>query len=325
MIIHSPSQCSAGSKPIIIRLPNWVGDTVQCLATLELLQQAGYRLHLIGKPWVRDLFAAYDWRTYSRPAKSTAAIAQLWRLRRQLKAEDASFARRINMVLLTDSHRSAMEAGLAGLRALGYARNVRSYYLRRRLRRVRDSNALAGYWRLGAALLDNAAPSPQHINLALSRPQVDAARALLRSSQIRAGYAVLCPFSGKGQESGRKRWPAFPELAHTLNEQGIPVVLCPGPGEEDEARRDYPAANTLTSVPLGVYAALMRGAWCTIANDTGPGHIAAAAGANLVSVVGPHYSPRWAPLGPRVAIAGHAARWPGLEEVMARLPAQPLE
>ena len=40
-------------------------------------------------------------------------------------------------------------------------------------------------------------------------------------------------------------------------------------------------------VDLGVFAALAERARLVIANDTGPGHLAAATGANTLSVLGP--------------------------------------
>jgi ADP-heptose:LPS heptosyltransferase len=66
------------------------------------------------------------------------------------------------------------------------------------------------------------------------------------------------------------------------------VLICPGPGEEKPiAARDFPGCITLPGVGLGAYAALLRDAALVVANDTGPGHMAAAVGTPLVSVLGP--------------------------------------
>jgi heptosyltransferase-2 len=296
---------------------------VLCLPTLALLQQVGYHLHLVGKPWASDLFAGHDWPVHPRPARMSAAIAQLWRLKRQLSAADTSFGQRINTVLFTKSHSSALEARLAGLLAVGYASELRWHLLGLAVSRARNLRAADDYWRIGAALVASDAPRHRvHLNLTPSQAQIEQARSLLRERQIGAEYAVLCAFSGASDLNGKKRWPAFPELARQLNAQGITVILCPGPGEEDEARRYYPAAEIFPSISLGVYAALMRGAWCTIANDTGPGHLAAATGGTLVSVFGPQSTDRWAPVGPRAMLIRRAAGWPALDEVMERLPAR---
>jgi heptosyltransferase-2 len=310
--------------PLVVRLPNWVGNVVQAIATLQLLQQHGYQLHLVGKTWTADLLAGYDWPIHRYPGSSSAAIAQLWRLRRQLQRSDPGFGTRINMLLLTDSHRSAMEAGLAGMRSLGYRRNMRSHYLRQGLRRLRGLHAVQEYWLLGSALLDEEVPQQaSHIEFAFAAKHTEEAIALRQAHRIADRYAVLCPFSGAGQTSASKRWPGFAELVRWLQAQGIPMVLCPGPGEVQESERSYPMALTLPSVSLGAYGALMRDAWCTIANDTGPGHIAAASGARLVSICGPHFNRRWTPLGRAVTLIHNPERWPTVEEVTAQLPSRP--
>ena len=38
-------------RPLIVRLPNWVGDVVMSLPTLWHLHHHGYALQLVGKRW----------------------------------------------------------------------------------------------------------------------------------------------------------------------------------------------------------------------------------------------------------------------------------
>jgi heptosyltransferase II len=311
----------SGKHALIVRLPNWVGEAVLTLPTLALLQRAGYELHLVGKPWAGELFAGYDWRVHSRPSGTGAAVAQLRGIVKQLSAADSSFGRRINSLLFTNSFASALEARLAGLRAVGYASEARGFLLAQAVERVSLPHAAEDYWRIGAVLLSGGAPEHYSFSELISAPsQIGEERSLLRARQISGRYAVLCPYSGTDDAEGKKRWPGFTELARRLGENGIAIVLCPGPGEEAAAQRDYPGAAILTSISLGVYGALMRDAWCTVANDTGPGHLAAATGAKVVSVFGPESTERWAPVGPQAALVRYASRWPTVEEVVARLP-----
>jgi heptosyltransferase-2 len=79
---------------------------------------------------------------------------------------------------------------------------------------------------------------------------------------------------------------------------------------------------------MGTYAALMRVAALVVSNDTGPGHLAAAVEAPLLSVLGPTDPGLWRPWGPTVQIDRHWPRWPTVDEVLARtqqiLEASPL-
>ena len=109
-----------------------------------------------------------------------------------------------------------------------------------------------------------------------------------------------------------------------LGEQclGLPLVIYPGPGEHEAARQLYPAAHLLDGTDLAVYAAVLQRAALVVANDTGPGHMAAALGRPLISLIGPTNAARWAPWGPSVTVLQRQQRpgptdWPATETVLA--------
>jgi heptosyltransferase-2 len=77
----------------------------------------------------------------------------------------------------------------------------------------------------------------------------------------------------------------------------------------------------LPRVDLGTCAALMQQAAVMVSNDTGPGHLAAAVGAPLVSVFGPTEPGHWGAWGPTVNVVRHWPRWPTVEEVWAAVNA----
>jgi len=108
----------------------------------------------------------------------------------------------------------------------------------------------------------------------------------------RGGFAVIHPFSG----SRKKCWPLerFEELARRLGER-MPVKWCAGP--ED----DLPGAMRFED--LYQLACWLASARIYIGNDSGPSHLAAAAGTPVVALFGPSDPAVWAPRGPRVTIA----------------------
>jgi heptosyltransferase-1 len=116
-------------------------------------------------------------------------------------------------------------------------------------------------------------------------------------------FAVLQPFSSKAD----KEWGAADvvALAQRLAARGLAPVLRWGPGEEGRARelRDLsknllrlaPSTTPASSARLSARADLFVGV------DSGPTHLAAAAGAPTLALFGPTDPARFGPVGPRAA------------------------
>lgn len=117
-----------------------------------------------------------------------------------------------------------------------------------------------------------------------------AAVAAIRPRVGAAGYALINP----GAAWPNKRWPAarFAELAVFLREvRGLTSVVLWGPGEAELAREvaaaSAGAAIEAPATRIADILALARGAALMVSGDTGPLHLAAAAGAPVVAIMGP--------------------------------------
>lgn len=121
------------------------------------------------------------------------------------------------------------------------------------------------------------------------------------------GFALLLP--GASPLRPAKRWPAphFAELAAAL---GRPIVIGGGPAEAALAREiqaRVPDARDLTGrTDLRQLAAVARRATLTIGNDSGPTHMAAAAGCPTLALFGDDSDPALcAPRGRAVRVLRH--------------------
>jgi len=314
------------SRPLIVRLRNWVGDVILGIPALKLLASHGHQLQLVGKGWADALLAGEGWPVHVRPPGGWAAVQQLRELRRAARSADPAFDRRDNAVVLTTSFSSALEMRLAGLRAVGYSQEARGFLLARSVPITYGGPALVAYWELACRFLGITQPPPREIGLRLASSDVAQADALLRAHGVEPGFIAICPFAGGTFEKLDKAWPGFPEFTRTLRALGRRVVACPGPGEEAALREHYPGVVALEGVKLGAYAAILQRAALLVSNDTGPGHLAAAVGARVLSVLGPTKPEQWAPWGPTVTIvqrpqSGERVEWPGVDEVMQRVTA----
>lgn len=319
--VPSVREASDAPRPLVVRLRNWVGDAILGVPALHLLAAHGYQLQLVGKAWAQALLAGEGWPTHVYPGALGERVGQLRRLRQQARVLDAGFDRRENAMVLTTSISSALEMRLAGLRAVGYAQEARGFLLARSEPSTYGGHALTSYWQLACRFLRIEQPPPASIGLKLAPADVAAADALLRQRGIAPGFIVICPFAGGQFEKLDKRWPHFAAFTRALLADGRTVVACPGPGEEVLLREQHPGVIALEGVKLGVYAAILLRASLLVSNDTGPGHLAAAVGARVLSVLGPTKPEQWAPWGPGVELMRRpqptdAIAWPEVDEVV---------
>lgn len=309
---------STPPRPLVVRIRNFIGDVVLLIPALERLQRAGFDLHLVGKPWAASLLEAYGWPVTRYPKGFSARRATLKRVAEPLPALDPGFAARINAITFATSFSSALEMRAAGLKPFGYAVEGRSLLLKKTAPIVYGEHALDSYWRLTRHLLSDQTPPPEAVTLRTSAAAELAAKNALLAAGVKPGYVVLVPFAGGTFEKLDKKWPHFKALANALTATGRELVMAPGPDEMDAARAVCPSAKLLPQLALGPYAAVMRDAALTISNDTGPGHMAASAGGNLLSVLGPTKIEQWGPRGPRVTVVQRYPEWPSVATVSAR-------
>ena len=131
-------------------------------------------------------------------------------------------------------------------------------------------------------------------------------------------YACLVPFATGTLKGASKAWPGFPTLCRQLVPE-LPVLLMPGPGPETiQARTDYPDAQTLAGVPLDVYAALLAHSAVVVANDTGPGHLAARRRRPSRLRPGPHRRQPLPRPRPHVTLIQHHP-WPEVDTVLQQV------
>ena len=228
--------------------------------------------------------------------------------------------------MLPVSFSSALEMRLAGLSAVGVAKEGRSPLLARAEPWATEGHELERYWDIACRFLRVQQAPPREIGLQVAPAKAAVAAQLLAAQGIAGRFVMICPFAGgraATADKAPKKWPAFAAFSQLAAARlGLPLVVYPGPGEEAEARALYPGARLLEGADLAVYAALLQRASLVVANDTGPAHMAAALARPTISVLGATEAARWAPWGSRVRVLqrariGEAVLWPSAEEGLA--------
>lgn len=285
---------------VLLRLPSWIGDAVAAEPAARALHAfldpaRGGRLTLAAPPGPLALFEG-RFEGAGRAAPDGAG----WR------GHDTA-------LLLTGSFRSAWTALRAGIpRRVGLARDGRSPLLTLAVAPPRErGGAPLGIGRAGRPprlLPRSVAAGAAELLSALGTPPADPLPRLwappealrrVRERLAGAGLAEGAPFllvNAGGRPGSAK---AFPQelfrraLELALPRAGVRAVLVAGPGEEAGARRLAAAlgerARALLDPPVGLgeLVALCGLARGVLTPDSGPLHVAAAAGARSVAVHGP--------------------------------------
>jgi len=287
------------AEHIVVRTPNWLGDTVMAQPMLAALRAAAgnARITLVGR-WapllagqgVGDVLLGYP-----RP------LAARRRLARALAADRPDVA-----VLLPSSVESALAAvRWRARRRVGYATDGRRALLTDamplpapRLHQVDEYAAL-----LSLLGLDGASPAPEWKLPAC--PTADAEVAgLLAGAELDAGAPLVGLHLGAAFGSS-KLWPpeAFGRLARELAAGGLcPVLL--GTAEDAATAADVVRAAGKSLASLvgrdrpAVLARLLGRLRCLVSGDTGVAHLAAAVGVATVTLFGPTDRRLTAPRGP---------------------------
>lgn len=294
----------AGIRRVLVRLPNWLGDTVMALPTLRAFRNAlpAAEFWCLG-PWAADLLEgeAGVARRLVPPGRVGARLAQARRL------GQAGFDLAL---ILPNSFETALAGRLARARwRIGYAAEGRGALLTHALRP--DDGAVhqvSAYRRLLEPLGIAGPATPP--TLAVDPARRSEARRLLGGVGLPGG--APCVGLQLGAAFGpAKLWPPdrIASLASRLEARGIRAVLLGSPAARELADRVQAAAGGAVRSLVGrdrpaLLPALVSELDAFVGADSGPAHVAAAVGVPTVTLFGPTDPRLTAPFGP-----GQRALW----------------
>jgi heptosyltransferase-2 len=284
---------------VIVRLPNWLGDTVMALPLLRSLRGAVPEAELwcLG-PWVTTVLESEPGitRRLIPPGKIGARLAQARRLRQ---------ARFDLALIVPNSFETALAGWFCGARwRVGYAADARTPLLTHALRRdVAPVHEVTTYLRLLGPLGVHESSGVPH--LVIDPARRSEARRLMAEAGLTAGHPRVGLQLGAAFGPS-KLWP--PEriglLATRLEARGIETVLLGRAGVGELRDAVIAAAGVSVRSLVGrdrpaLLAALMAELDALVAADSGAAHVAAAVGVPTVTLFGPTDPRLTAPLGPR--------------------------
>jgi heptosyltransferase-2 len=309
------------SAPILIRLPNWIGDVCMCLPALNLLTQAKVPFVVCARDWAKDLLSGLKLEGFIEMTDSMQANVRALRHWRQ-EHPSHQFG-----LLMPDSLSSALTFKLAGIQSAGWRDDGRSLLLKWAYRKpIEPMHAVEAWFELTQRALCSWGVDARKISLAptlnlpITNEHKQSAAAVLREAGLKMGQFVLIAPTATGQHRGQKKvWPHFDALARVLQNNRIKVAMCPPESEQAAANRAAPTVDLIRPLNLGAFCALTRMASLVICNDSGVAHLSAAAGARQLTLFGVTDANKTGPWNPESCNMGQNGAWPTAGEAVARV------
>jgi heptosyltransferase-2 len=280
----------AAASKILIVGPAWVGDMVmtQSLARLLREREPGVVIDVLGPAWSLPLVARMG--EVRRGIALAAghgelALAERWRLGRQLRAEGYRQA-----IVVPRSLKSALVPFFAGIPArTGFRTEMRAALLTdaRELDRGRLDQTMKRLLALG---LPPGAPMPEPPQPSLRIEPRNLAALRARHALGESPAVAMMPGAAFGPA---KQWPVehFAALAQLLAQRGLATWVLGAAGEHALGEHICAAAggaarNLCGETRLEDVVDLLSAARAAVTNDSGLMHVAAAVGTHVVALYG---------------------------------------
>jgi len=278
---------------ILIRVPNWIGDSVLAQPAIESVADSfpEAELWLSAAEWVKDVFSSDGRIAGIVPLSPANGIKSFRAAARKLRAQTFDIG-----ILLTNSFGSALLFSLAGIpQRWGYACDGRRLLLTRSVRsRDRDVPRHQVHYYLDLVAGLGLKTRPPELRLTVPEEEKDRARKRLLDLGLdpQLPLVILSPGAGYGSA---KRWPAsrFAALASLFQERKDATVLVVGSSAESDIAAAISASLTkkpfvLTGkTTLPQLMGLISLAHLFVSNDSGPMHLANALRVPVVGIFGP--------------------------------------
>lgn len=278
---------------IVIRVPNWIGDSVLALSAIESLSENLPAAHIwvAANEWVKGLFMPYDRIKGIIQLPDTSTVKSLKNSAKKIKELHFDAG-----ILFTNSFASALIFFLARIpQRWGYSRDGRGFLLTKRVSpgKLKNSCHQVDYYMGLISGLGYKIHSPR-LSFPLAPEEQKEAREKLLSYgvDIKLPVALLNPGASYGPA---KRWPVekFAALGRLLQERSKATVLITGSGRERELAESI--SSHMAKKPISLsgqtslrgLAGLISQSSLFVTNDSGPMHLANALKIPVVAVFGP--------------------------------------
>ena len=255
-------------ETLVIRLPNWIGDTLMAYPMLIALKRAGIDFICLGHTWAEDLFSGTEIEVYT----SDHVKVSRWCFK-FYKAH--GFERGL---LCPNSLSTVVPMRLAGINTVGY-----HSFSSLKLHYNETVHTVENYFDLAKPFIQNRVELSEILDkITIHKSSVQQGEKLIQE-RINSEYIVICPYATNLHKGKNKEWPFWQEFCEKYKGYKIVALV----SKDDYARCQIEFPNIIIlSTGLSISGYIMRQAKCVLANDSGAMHLASFFGANIIGLFG---------------------------------------
>ena len=253
---------------LVVRLPNWIGDTLMTYPMLLALQNRGVDFICLGHPWSKALFSGTDLNIVTSAEIKNSKWC--YRFYRDYQFDEG--------ILCPKTLSTVTPMRLAGVNSIGY-----HFLSHKRINYNDDVHTVENYFDLAKAFLkEDLLVTDFDSFIPIDQKSVGLGQKIIEE-KIKGAYIVICPYATNLHKGKNKEWPFWIDFCAKYSESKIVAVV----SESDYARccNDFPEMLVLSNT-LAVSAYVMREAKLVLANDSGAMHLASFFGANVIGLFG---------------------------------------
>ena len=255
-------------ETLVIRLPNWIGDTLMAYPMLIALKRAGIDFICLGHTWAEDLFSGTEIEVYT----SDHVKVSRWCFK-FYKAHGFEKG-----LLCPNSLSTVVPMRLAGINTVGY-----HSFSSLKLHYNETVHTVENYFDLAKPFIQNRVELSEILDkITIHKSSVQQGEKLIQE-RINSEYIVICPYATNLHKGKNKEWPFWQEFCEKYKGYKIVALV----SKDDYARCQIEFPNIIIlSTGLSISGYIMRQAKCVLANDSGAMHLASFFGANIIGLFG---------------------------------------
>lgn len=253
---------------LVIRLPNWIGDTLMTYPLLLALQKSNIDFICIGHPWAKNLFSGTDLRIItSSKIKNPFWCYQIY------NKYNFEYG-----LLCTNSLSTILPMSFNGIKTIGFhsLSKIKIPY-------NKNPHTVENYFDLSKYFNNEFTLEDCSNKIPISQENIDIGQKIIDQEIKEKEYIVICPYATNLHKGKNKEWPYWKQFCSEFKKYKIVALV--SPNDYQRCLDDFPNIIVI-STNLAVSAYIMKQAKYVLANDSGAMHLASFFGANVIGLFG---------------------------------------